>query len=412
MSNDTLSVLGQNKRASYEGDFVFGLDSVSGKGTAVDEGFGHVHKHWYKQTKSYEQGFEELAKGKAETEDIVCSLADMVATVDDTGKFCFKYLDGRLFYPTLHAIQQAGTKFGTGTWYAEQLYNRASKGDGDALAFAFQHGKVMLQAEINKSKRMQKEYLFRTRIDGSLRAVMTAGYAIIDNRWFMEIIKSIIPGGRLSHWRGDSDTIYGNILIPDSIREEDDSDYGGMVSLSNCEIGIRSMLNLPSVFRAICMNGCIWNQETGKGIKQVHRGKLDLVALKAKITENIEKQIPLLPQGIQRILGIRAFKDDINIKPLVGQLALDYKFGKSQATAIIKAYGEEARQTPQYRGTLFNLVNAVTRAGQTFSNSEWVNADMVGGELVNFDKSDWESLTGRASRLKADVVDELFASAN
>jgi hypothetical protein len=376
MSNDTLSVLGQNKRASYEGDFVFGLDSVSGKGTAVDEGFGHVHKHWYKQTKSYEQGFEELAKGKAETEDIVCSLADMVATVDDTGKFCFKYLDGRLFYPTLHAIQQAGTKFGTGTWYAEQLYNRASKGDGDALAFAFQHGKVMLQAEI------------------------------------IEIIKSIIPGGRLSHWRGDSDTIYGNILIPDSIREEDDSDYGGMVSLSNCEIGIRSMLNLPSVFRAICMNGCIWNQETGKGIKQVHRGKLDLVALKAKITENIEKQIPLLPQGIQRILGIRAFKDDINIKPLVGQLALDYKFGKSQATAIIKAYGEEARQTPQYRGTLFNLVNAVTRAGQTFSNSEWVNADMVGGELVNFDKSDWESLTGRASRLKADVVDELFASAN
>lgn len=411
MSTETLEVLGQNKRTSYEGDFVFSLDSVSGKGTAKDKGFGHVHKHWYKQTRSYDEGLAALEAGKAETEDIIVPLNEVTATVDNDGKPVFKFADGRQFYPTAHAVEQGGTKFGTGTTYAKMLFERQAKGDGAALAYAFQHGKGILQETIKDSKRMQSKFLFRTRKDGSLRAILTAGYAIIDNRWFLDVIKETIPGGRLSHWRGDSDTIYGNVLIPDTIREEDDSDYGGMVSIGNCEIGTRAMINLPSVFRSICMNGCIWNQEVGKGIKQVHRGKIELATLKAKIIDNIEKQIPLLPAGIQRMLGIRAFKDDINIKPLVGQLSLDYNFSKGQATRVLTAYGTESKLAPQYRGTLFNLVNAVTRAGQELNNADWLRFDMVAGQMVNFDKSDWESLTGRAARLKADVVDELFATA-
>ena len=410
MTTATLQPLGQVKKDSYVGDFVFGLQGQTGIGTAKDKGFGHVHKDWYAKTLSYDEGQKKLEEGKSETEDIICGLDDMVAKADANGRFGFQYVDGRMFYPTEHAVEQGGTKFGTGTTYAKMLFDRDALGDGAALAYAFEHGKSVLKTVIKESKRKQEKFLFRTRKDGSLRAIMTAGYAIIDNRWFLDLIKKIIPSGRLSHWRGDSDTIFGNVLIPDTIRAEDDSDYGGMVSIGNCEIGTRSMLNMPSVFRAICMNGCIWDQEVGKGIKQVHRGKINLKELAVKITDNIEKQIPLLPAGIQRMLGVRAFKEDINAKPLVGQLALDYKFSKTQATKVLGAYATEARIAPQYNKTLFNLVNAVTRAGQEMDNADWLRCDMVAGELVNFDANDWSSLTGRAARLKADTVDELFAA--
>src|SRR5688572_6483765 len=157
MTTETLEPLGQVKRDSYAGDFV--LDS---QGTAAEQGFGHVSQYWYPKTKSYDEGFAELEAGKAETEDIVCSLEDMTATVDSDGRFAFQYVDGRLFYPTAHAIQQGGTRFGTGTWYPEQLNSRKAKGDGAALAHAFQHGKTVLQAEIEGSKRMQSKHLFRT----------------------------------------------------------------------------------------------------------------------------------------------------------------------------------------------------------------------------------------------------------
>ncbi len=49
-----------------------------------------------------------------------------------------------------------------------------------------------------------------------------------------------------------------------------------MVSVSNCEIGKRALGSLPSLFRAICMNGCIWGQAYGEKIKVVHRGEIDL----------------------------------------------------------------------------------------------------------------------------------------
>jgi hypothetical protein len=158
------------------------------------------------------------------------------------------------------------------------------------------------------------------------------------------------------------------------------------------------------------MNGCIWDQEVGKGIKQVHRGKLDLKVLKGKIVENLQKQIPLLPVGIQMMLDTRNLKTNVNAKPVIGQLALDYGFSQGQATGILNAYGEEVRVTPEYKDTLFAVINGVTRAGQKFSNADWVNADKVAGQLVNYGPNDWSSLTTRAAALKADDVDELFAS--
>lgn len=390
------------------GDFVH-----QGQTMAKGDGFKNVSKIWYDKTISYEDGLEDLAKGKAATEDIMATIDEMKPCVIK-GKFAVAYKDGRMFRPTTYAIEQMGGWSNCSKWYVEQLLNNPTDKKGNVLFERDeQDAQTLLRVLDNGFRRLKegKTFLFRTRQDGTLRAMLSEEYAIINNQWFIEVLRELIPGGRLSHWRGDSDTLFGNILIPDQIRQESDSDYGGMLSVGNSEIGERRVSSLPSIFRAICMNGCIWGQKAGKGIKQVHRGEIDLMELRAAIQANLEIQIPLLPAGIDRLLKTREHKwTGDSIKPLFAQVAKDFTLTKRQATSLLDAYNVERAATPEYARTLFSVVNAVTRAGQGLDNSIWVRFDEIGGELSGFGADEWSRLVGRAKSLKATEVDGVFAA--
>jgi len=387
-----------------EGSFV-----LQSQAAATNKGFGHVSKNWYDQTLSYEEGKEQIRRDKAVTEDLAVSWSKMQPRVSDKEEFVIEYEDGRQFKPTQHAMSQIGIKLGVGTWLlnnlrepvlnykkTEKIYDR-DEGDAETI--------VKIIANASRRLDQQKDFLFRTRQDGTLRAVLTDRYAIIDNEWFVDTLSEIIPGGRLSHWRGDGDTIFGNILIPDTIREESDSDYGGMLSIGNSEIGERRVSALPSVFRAICQNGCIWSQTFGKSLNKVHKGKIDLDSFKMLLKSELNEQIPLLPQGIDKLIGTRQMAwDGASIKPLFAQIAKDNRMTRKQTTSLLSAYSEEVVSP----NSLFGVINSVTRAGQTFDNSEWVRFDQIGGELVNLDRSGWDRLCGRANHLSVKQVEESF----
>jgi hypothetical protein len=409
MANENLAKLQGDESKKGEGSWVF-----THQGVAADQGFRNVSKHWYKSTLSYEQGLNQLEAGRAKTHDILCTFKEIKPTVKD-GKFVMEYKDGRVFTPTEYAIKQMGNKAGCGTWYVEsmlsnptdakerELFQRDSQ-DAETLAKVFQNGFRRLDQD--------KKFLWRTREDGTLRALLTDRFAIVDNRWFISLLQSIIPGGRLSHWKDDSDTLWGNILIPDTIREEKDSDYGGMLSVGNSEIGERRVKSLPSIFRAICMNGCIWGATIGKGIKQVHRGKIDLGQLAKEIKENLNLQIPLLPTGIDRLLKTRDFAwDGASAKVVIAQLARDNKFSKKQATAVLQAYHVEREQTSEFAKTLFGLTNSVTRAGQLLTTAEWVRFDEIGGQLSEYSKDKFDNMVSQAKRLDTKEVEEVYANA-
>jgi hypothetical protein len=392
------------------GEFV-----LKGMELATKEGFGHVAKVWYKKTMSFEQGLEQIAKDRENTVDVMATLQEIKPAVNDAGKFVMRHKDGQEFRPTEHAITQMGGKAGTGTWYVESLLSnpltpnkkreafKRDRGDAEALVVAIANGFRRLD--------QSKKFLWRTRKDGSLRAMLTERYAIIDNEWFVRKLAEFIPGGRLSHWKGDSDTLYGNVLIPDTIREEKDSDYGGMTSVGNSEIGVRRVSSRPSIFRAICMNGCIWGQTKGQDIRQVHRGEINLESLALEIKENLNKQIPLLPQGIDKFLNTRTYAwDGMSVKPVFAQLVKDEgEFTKKQAAELLKAHAEERAIVPDYALTLFGLANAITRAGQKGTPAEWVKFDEIGGRVASYSKDDFEHLIEKARKMKAKDVDEVFA---
>lgn len=401
---DNLKKLTGSDALKRQGDFVH-----AGQKMAVENGFKCVSKKWYDKTMSYEQGLEALEAEKANTQDLVVPLAAMTPAVDASGKFCLRHADGREFRPTVYAVGQIGGIAGTGKWYAQTLCESTPECERDAV-----DAEALVVAVRNGFRRRpaDKDYLWRTRADGTLRAVLSTQYAAVDNRWYVETLSRLIPGGRLSHWRGDADTIYGNVLIPDTVREEQDSDYGGMLSVGNSEIGERRVSSLPSVFRAICMNGCIWGREVGKGIKRIHRGTIDLGELYQSIKLNLEAQIPLLPSGIDKLLHTQRFVWDApSIVPLFAQVAMDGKLTKKQATSLLTAYNVERKETPDYARSLFAVANAVTRAGQSFEPSVWVKFDQLGGLLADFDDNEWNSLSSRARALSVKDAESAFLSA-
>lgn len=381
------------------GSFVRNLQGVTGKGFA--EGT-HVHKDWWSKTMTYEQVMETCQVAVENREDIMADTKD-ITCVAENDDFFFKLNDGRKFRPTDHAIEQFSVRAGvTSSSFLREMRNIEGFDIHDANTMALVGNNALRRIESDKTFRL------RTYTDGTCRAFLTDKYSPVDNRWYLETLAEFIPGGRFSHWRGDEDTIYGNVLIPDTIMDygADDSDYGGMISVGNCEIGTRRISQTPSLFRSICLNGCIWGQTKGEKIRRVHRGNIELDNLKLEIAQNIQHQIPLLAPGIQTFLSTRAMETGkASIKGIVAAVSSDYKLTKREATEFLDQYvtmesGER---------NLFGIINGLTRAGQKFDNKTWVRFDEIAGSLLETSADRWATILRRADTFTDKDYEKVFA---
>jgi hypothetical protein len=382
-----------------QGSFVRTLQGNTG--TGFEKGT-HVHKDWWAKTKTYEQVMQDAHVAVENREDILVETKN-ISCVGENSDFYFKLADGRKFRPTDHAIEQFSVRTGvTSSSFLREMRNIEEFDSHDANTMAIVGNNALRRIESDKKFRL------RTYTDGTCRAFVTEQYAPVDNRWYLETLAEFVPGGRFSHWRGDEDTIYGNILIPDTIMDygSDDSDYGGMISVGNCEIGTRRISQTPSLFRAICMNGCIWGQTAGEKIRRVHRGNIVLDTLKSEIALNIQQQIPLLAPGIKQFLATRAMETGkASVKGIIASFSSDYKLTKKEASEFLSQYGE-------YESThrnLFGIINGLTRAGQKFDNKTWVKFDEVAGSILTIGADRWSTILRRADTFTDKDYEKVFA---
>ena len=388
------------KSDKSEGSFV--RDLVGQTGTGFQEGT-HVHKDWWSKTKSYDQIMQDVHTAIDNREDILVECKNIACVAEDDD-FYFKLNDGRKFRPTDHAIEQFSIRMGvTSSSFLREMRNLDGFDGTDANTMAIVGNNAMRRVQDDKKFRL------RTYTDGTCRAVVTDQYAPVDNRWYLEVLAEFIPGGRFSHWRGDEDTIYGNVLIPDTIMDysgSDDSDYGGMISVGNCEIGTRRISQTPSLFRSICMNGCIWGATAGEKIRRVHRGNIDLDNLKLEIANNIQQQVPLLAPGIKKFLETRTMEiGKASVKGVIAAVASDYKLGKKEATEFLDQY----LTMESGEASLFGIINGLTRMGQKFDNKSWVRMDEIAGELVNTSADRWATILRRADTFTSKDYEKVFA---
>lgn len=390
-----------------EGQFVHDNQEMGTKA-----GFKNVSQLWLDKTFDYDHGFEQLEKDIQKREDIICPVHHMAPIVTEVTedkqtrmRVVFAFDDGREFRLDDWSMTQYCQKIGV----PQSIFTHLDQNDGK-ITRDEKDARILQALIVNALRRVPKDkkFRFRTYNGDTIRAVLSKDYVIVDNRWYLEVLKECIPGGRLSHWRGDADTMYGNILIPDSIRQETDSDYGGMVSVGNCEIGKRRLSQCPSVFRAICMNGCIWDQTKGKNIRQVHRGKqiADQKTLRVQIAENIQYQIPLFSKGIDRILATQKFGID-KMKNFIAEVGHSWGMKPEECREVVKQFhGFESAHR-----NLFGVVNAITRAGQQFEPKRWVDFDMFAGELIAATPDSFSRMKARSENLSDEFVNEVYGLA-
>lgn len=389
-----------------DGDIVHNHQTMASK-----QGHSCVSELWYQKTMSIDDGIEKINNAKRQREDIECPVKDMQWRLNDEKQLVLEYIDGREFLPTEHALRQAATWCGgLSHAFVKQMTNPVLKQNGK-VDYNRDEGdaETLLRAFLNGFRRIErdKKFRFRTYKDGTLRAWLSDRYSPIDNVWYLEQIKNLLgDNARLSHWRGNADTIYGNILIPDTVRKANDSDYGGMISPGNCEVGIRRFEQYPSVFRAICMNGCIWDQSKGNIISQVHKGNIDLTKLRVKIFDNINKQIPLMGVAVDNFLAKQQLKvsDADSLVAILAQVAKDNSMTKKQSRKVVEQFNKFESESRN----LFGIINAVTRAGQEFENEDWLKYDMAAGKMMNWDANQWERHKNKAKNLVKEDIEKVF----
>ena len=413
-------------------DNVTNSDGMQGnfvhEGQKINEKFTNVSDIWISQCKSHETVRNILQTEIDNREDIKATVKQMKVAVNDDEDFVIRHIDGREWKPTPFALSNLAqwARCPNGQYIQRMVFGSEDEENpftatGESREIVVQMMRFGMDNLTERGSMDPKKFVFRTYKQtesrpAMMRALVTPLYAPIDNRIVLDIMEKILPNALWSHWRGNADTLRGNVLIPDENRKEKDSVYGGMIATRNSEIGESRYAIQPSVFRAICMNGCIWDERKGVSMSMVHRKKSfsqeDLNLLKKRTEECITKQIPLISEGIDKILELRDYTcdvagDPISIRSVIAQVSKDNGFSKREVGHVFKAYNVEKETAPR---TAFSVVNAITRAGQSLSHDRLEHMEKSAGSIINRGRDGWSHTLNCSATLTDKDLDKILPS--
>ena len=275
----------------------------------------------------------------------------------------------------------------------------------------------------NKGKD-SREFRVRTRHDDGgntvARAIVSERYGVIDNLEAMEMIidalptKDAIKDALASHLHNDGDDMFGNLLLPDNIKSEPDSDYGVGIAFRNSEVRNSTFKVSPFLFRAICLNGMIWGRQNSDiRVNQRHMGNIDKRELREEVRRAI---IVALSQGndLLALLGHSKQVEVKNPEQVIAQLSRDNKMTIAQGKLWHKGYLESLQETNGHAHdrTAFGIVNGLTRSAQDYTGStreqmetiaSAILAPAIDADLQAISKR-WGLISERAKSLDDDTV--------
>lgn len=419
-----------------------------------NEGFSNVSKTWYDKIKNntFPWAIGLVTKNKQDTLDMDATLYNEIEpSINNEGNFVFKYND-KEYVPNPRALRTFCTRFGSQSQnkvtmsqavFSDLLGMTEDPDDSDKYSFNHReaHADLFMKYIALKVDDMDRAGFpldkWHWRLNNGTNEVRFTGssqdrtgkdgkkkrggaWQAIDNDWLLETLQQVVPTGLFSHWRGNADTIRSNILVPDCCMSNNGEDYGGGIAIRNSEVGELTVSVLPFTFRAICMNGCIHDRKNGFAIRQVHRGKIDLVEFREQIIKSVTKQLELVHVGIDALLNTRSIAwDGVSEKPIFSQLGKEFKLTPKQVRTIYDAYLVEVNECEENKNTLFGLVNATTRAAQGWDlgeNDRWQGFrgntydDLLyrGEDLVGWSQKKMDAFVASAATLDAKDVGKYF----
>ena len=248
------------------------------------------------------------------------------------------------------------------------------------------------EKEWNGKGKDAREFRVRVRHDDAgndiIRAIVSERYGVIDNHEALDMIVDALPSlddALASHLFNDGDDIYGNVLLPDRMKSEPDSDYGVGIAFRNSEIRNSTFKISPFLFRAICLNGMIWGRMNSEiQINQKHLGKIDTVDLQQQVRHAIAVA---LTQGndMLTLLGYSKQVKVDNVLPVIAQICRDEKLTVAQGKLWHKGYLDSLHETTGHFNdkTAFGIVNGLTRSAQDYNASTRENMETIASKILS-----------------------------
>ena len=266
-----------------------------------------------------------------------------------------------------------------------------------------------------------REFRIRVRKDDdgadNVRAIVSGRYGVIDNHEAVEMIANALPSltdALASHISNDGDDIFGNVLLPDYMKSEPDSDYGVGIAFRNSEIKNSTFKVSPFLFRAICLNGMIWGRENSKNqINQKHLGNINRAELQEQVTNAV---IEALSQG-NDLLTLLGYSKQVKVdRPLqvIAQLSINEGLTIEQGRAWHKGYLESLNEASGdlHERSAFGVINGLTRSAQEYKGSMRENMETIATKIlspaINSDlqaiSKRWGRISDNANQLKENIV--------
>ena len=273
------------------------------------------------------------------------------------------------------------------------------------------------ETQWNNKGKEKRTFNVRIRHDGEgnnvVRAIVSERYGVIDNVEAMEMVANALPSlndALASHLFNDGDDIYGNILLPDYMKSEPDSDYGVGIAFKNSEIRNSTFKISPFLFRAICLNGMIWGRMNSEiSVDQRHMGKIDLDSLQVKVTQAIKVA---LTQG-NDMLTLLGYAKQVKVTDpvaVIAQLARDEKMTIEQGKLWHKGYLDSLheRHGDVHEKSAFGIINGLTRSAQDYTGASREEMETLASKILapSIDSSlqeiskRWGLIDARANQLE------------
>lgn len=375
--------------------------------------FRHVARVWQDRCIPFQQFCDQVVRDDDSTRDQVYP-ARYLLEIDDA----LKLPDGAIL--TDHAVRQL----------AKLLRLPNTIGELAAIeegAYAPQIADILRQQmkrKLNHDAQMLVRYRSLpnglTHVRALFRGILPP---LIDNVEMLDMLREAFPsrfhnangwGAALaSHIEDSVDAIQGNVLFPDEMKQEPDSDYGVGVQFCNSEVTTGVMRVSPFLFRAICLNGCIWGRRDGSVRVEMNRdGSLDRLAIRSKIGELVQIA---LSEGNDLLTLMGYTREIATPQPerVITHLAQKHRLTQEMSRTWFNGYlTETVREGEPFRKTAFGVVQGLTRAAQRWHGDNRIQMEATASLLVAPSLRDdidaiarrWAGYNSEAANLPEDAV--------
>ena len=273
---------------------------------------------------------------------------------------------------------------------------------------------------------VEKQVLIRMRPDPATgrdlvcRAVCSDLYGVYGNDELVTMIGDAMTqtpnGGKMndalvSHLYSDLDRMHGNILFPDSMKEYPDSDYGVGMYFSNSEIATDTLKVSPFLFRAICLNGCIWGRSDASfTLNKRHLGAMN----REDIASYILNACTLgLSEGRSFMTQMEYSKEAPIGRPFIPRVITYLSKANKLSIAESRAWYSAFLIEPEWENA-FGVVNALTRAANGYKGDaqrflQTLGADILTPSLtadVDAVKAKWSKVLSRSKDMSEKEVEK------